>query len=759
MIKAPFPTKADIIRFIAAERDAGREVGKREIARAFTLPQGGRIWLKQLLREIEAETDRPRKGREPGSGVPSVMLIDITGRDRDGELIATPTEWAEADGPVPRITVTVPRKALPGTPIPGVGERVLAKMHARGDNAWEARALKIIARERPTVMGVFRAYPDGGGRVESVERKARSKEILIQYGDEGEAKDGDLVSVTLAKVGARGGLGVQRGRIKERLGSVKSERAVSLIAIHAHGIPQDFSAAAIAQAATVKPATAKGREDWRALPLVTIDPADAKDHDDAVHAAPDDDAGNPGGHVLTVAIADVAAYVKPGSALDREALERGNSVYFPDRVVPMLPERISNDLCSLRDHEDRPALAVRITLAADGRKLRHSFHRVLMRSVAKLAYEQAQSAIDGQPDDVTRPLIAPVLKPLWAAYGALKTAREGRQPLELDLPERKLVLDTEGRVLRVMIPGRLEAHRLIEECMILANVCAAESLERALSGLMYRVHDEPSIEKMRGLGDVLASIGQKLPKAGALQPALFNRILGTVKGTEHETFINEVVLRSQAQALYSPENLGHFGLNLRKYAHYTSPIRRYADLIVHRALITHLRLGDDGLPSDTSRKELVRIGEMISASERRAMAAERETIDRLVAYFLADQIGATFEGRIAGVTRSGLFVKLNETGADGFVPAATLGADYYAYDEATHSLTGSHSGESFRLGDTVSAKLVEVAPVAGALRFEIVSDGRKAGPLRSGPRGFMSKGRGGSPGKGRFSGARAGRRR
>jgi ribonuclease R len=756
--KTPFPTKNDIIRFIAAEREAGREAGKREIARAFTLPQGGRVWLKQLLREIEAETDVPRKGREPGSGVPSVMLIDITGRDRDGELVAAPIEWSEADGPAPRITVTVPRRALPGTPIPGVGERVLAKLHARGNNEYEARALKIIARERPSVIGVFRAYPDGGGRVESVEKKARGKELLIQRGDEGEAQDGDLVSVTLSKFSTRGGLGLQHGRIKERLGSVKSERAVSLIAIHAHGIPQEFSAAAITESESVKPATTKGREDWRTLPLLTIDPADAKDHDDAVHAAPDDDAANPGGFVLTVAIADVAAYVKPGSSLDREALERGNSVYFPDRVVPMLPERISNDLCSLRANEDRPAIAVRITLAADGRKLRQSFHRILMRSVAKLSYQQAQAAIDGQPDDTTRPLIQPVLKPLWAAYDVLKTARDARQPLELDLPERKLVLDAEGRVLRVMIPERLDAHRLIEECMILANVCAAESLERALSGLMYRVHDEPSVEKMRGLGEVLASIGQKLAKAGALQPALFNRILATVKGTEHETFINEVVLRSQAQALYSPENLGHFGLNLRKYAHYTSPIRRYADLIVHRALITHLKLGDDGLPPDTSRKELAKIGEMISASERRAMAAERETVDRLVAYFLADQIGATFNGRIAGVTRSGLFVKLADTGADGFVPAATIGADYYAYDEATHSLTGSRHGESFRLGDTITVKLVEAAPVAGALRFEIVSDGRKVKPLRTGSEGFKPEARSGAA-KAPFRGAKAGRRR
>jgi ribonuclease R len=756
--KTPFPSKHDILRFIERERAEGREVGKREIARAFTLPQGGRVWLKQLLREIEAE--RPsRREAALDDGMPSVMLLDITGRDRDGELVAVPAEWDARHGAVPSVTVTVPRRSLPGTPVPGVGERVLARLHARGENHFEARALKIIARERPALIGVFRAYPDGGGRVEAVDKKARGKELLIQRGDEGGAVDGDLVSVTLAKSSARAGLGLMRGRVKERLGSVKSERAVSLIAIHAHNIPQEFGAAALAEAEAVEPEGPKGREDWRALPLLTIDPADAKDHDDAVHAAPDEDANNPGGFVLTVAIADVAAYVRPGSALDREALERGNSVYFPDRVVPMLPERISNDLCSLRANEDRPAIAVRITLAADGRKLRHGFHRILMRSVAKLSYQQAQGAIDGQPDDVTAPLLVPMLRPLWAAYGALKRARDDRQPLELDLPERKLVLDAEGRVLRVTIPERLDAHRLIEECMILANVCAAESLERALSGLMYRVHDEPSIEKMRGLSEVLASIGQKLPKAGALQPTLFNRILGSVKGTEHETFINEVVLRSQAQALYSPENLGHFGLNLRKYAHFTSPIRRYADLIVHRALITHLKLGKDGLSPDLSRKDLVRIGEAISAAERRAMAAERETVDRLVAHFLADQIGATFEGRIAGVTRSGLFVKLNDTGADGFVPAATIGADYYAYDEASHSLTGTRHGESFRLGDVITVKLVEAAPVAGALRFEIVSQGRKVKPLRSSSEGSKPMGRSGRPGKGHFPGARAGRRR
>ena len=373
--------------------------------------------------------------------------------------------------------------------------------------------------------------------------------------------------------------------------------------------------------------------------------------------------------------------MRPGSALDREALERGNSVYFPDRVVPMLPERISNDLCSLRPAEDRPALAVRMIVGPDGRKKRHSFHRIMMRSAAKLSYQQAQAAIDGRPDGAAQPLLDPVLRPLWAAYGALKRARDAREPLFLDLPERKILLNPDGTVDRISVPERLEAHRLIEEFMIQANVAAAETLEKADSDLIYRVHDEPSLEKMRGLGEVLASIGRKLPKDGALQPALFNRILASVEGTEHQLFINEVVLRSQSQAEYAAENYGHFGLNLRRYAHFTSPIRRYADLVVHRALIRALKLGEGGLPAGTTLEELVEVAARISAAERRAMAAERETVDRLIAHHLADRIGAAFDGQISGVTRAGLFIKLNETGADGFIPASTIGADYYRFDE------------------------------------------------------------------------------
>ncbi len=512
---------------------------------------------------------------------------------------------------------------------------------------------------------------------------------------------------------------------------MKDEKAVSLIAILAHGIPHVFPPAVLAEAAAAKPAPLAGREDWRALALVTIDPADAKDHDDAVHADPDPDPANAAGHIVTVAIADVGWYVRPETALDRSAEERGNSVYFPDRVVPMLPERISNDLCSLREAEDRPALAVRMVFAADGRKLAHRFHRVMMRSAARLSYARAQAAFDGRAGDLPEG-VAAALASLWEAYLALRRGREERAPLELDLPERKVMLKPDGTIDRIVVPERLEAHRLIEEFMIQANVAAAETLEAKRSPLVYRIHDTPSLAKLEALRDFLKSIEMSLPRGGNLRPSHFNSILDRVTASEHGPLLHEVVLRTQAQAEYSPENIGHFGLNLRRYAHFTSPIRRYADLIVHRALIRALRLGDGGLP-DNAAAALPEIAARISAAERRAMAAERDTIDRLVANWLADRIGATFPGRIAGVTSAGLFVKLDETGADGFVPMRSLEHDRFIHDAARHAVIGSQTGEMHRLGDSVEVRLLEAAPLAGALRFELLSEGRVV-PPRERPR-------------------------
>ena len=706
-------------------------VGKREIAKAFGIKGSDTIGLKRVLKEIEQDgaIARGRGGFAKAGRLPSVVLADISTRDRDGELIARPAQWKSEDGEPPRILVQVPRGGRRAKgPAPGVGDRALIRVEPEpgSPGRYSGRVIKVVGKNKAEIIGVFREGRNGG-RIVPVEKRAKGREIEIPPGEEGAARDGDLVSVTIERETR---FGLPRGRVRERLGSLGSEKAVSLIALHLHNIPHVFPQALLDEADAVKAAILQRREDWRDAPFVTIDPPDAKDHDDAVMAAPDPDPKNPGGFVVTVAIADVAAYVRPGSALDREALLRGNSVYFPDRVVQMLPERISNDLCSLREGEDRPALAVRMVIGADGAKRRHTFHRVIMRSRAKLAYAQAQAAIDGRPDEATKPLLEPVLRPLYAAYEALKKARDARGPLALDLPERKVLLTPDGSVDRVIVPERLDAHRLIEEFMIQANVAAAETLEAAKSPLIYRVHDEPALEKMRALGEVLASIGIKLPKDGALRPVLFNRILTSVAETEHAVFINEVVLRSQAQAVYSSQNLGHFGLNLRRYAHFTSPIRRYADLVVHRALIAAQKLGPDGLPSDTTVGTLDQIGEQISGAERRAMAAERETIDRLIAGHLADKVGATFSGRISGVTRAGLFIKLAETGADGFVPVSTIGADYFRHDEGRHALVGERTGETYRLGDNVEVKLVEAAAVAGALRFELLSEGRSSGSKR-----------------------------
>jgi ribonuclease R len=696
-------------------------VSKREIARAFRVSADDRGQLKTMLRELQSEgaVQRGRKVLSRQGRLPAMLVADIVERGPDGAFVAAPAEGESA-----RILIRPSRVKRDRAPAPSLGARALLRVaFDETSGTYNGRVVKILDKAAGRPLGVYCALDTGGGRVHPIEKRAAGRDYFVPEGLGGGAQDGELVA--LAPMRERS-FGAPAARVLERLGPVDTERAISRIAIAAHGLPDAFSEAALAEAAAARPASMAHREDWRALPLVTIDPPDAKDHDDAVHAEALDD----GGFVLTVAIADVAYYVRAGAALDREALERGNSVYFPDRVVPMLPERISNDLCSLKANQDRPALAVSLHIGADGRKTRHSFHRIMMRSAAKLSYEQAQAAIDGRPDETTQPLLDAALRPLWAAYRAVKQERDARDPLDLDLPERKLILDAEGRLKDVRWPERLDAHRLIEEFMILANVAAAETLEAASSPLLYRAHDAPSVEKLSNLGDFLSTLGVKLAKAERLRPAHFNKVLAKVKGQAHEPLVNEVVLRAQSQAEYTNKNYGHFGLNLSRYAHFTSPIRRYADLVVHRALIGAFKLGPDGL-SEAGAASLADVAERISAAERRAMAAERETADRLIAAHLAQHIGARFHARIAGVTKVGLFVKLADTGADGFIPAGSLGADYFRYDEAARALIGTRSGETFRLGDRVEVKLLEAAPFAGALRFEMLSHGERAARSRT----------------------------
>ncbi|WP_192243673.1 ribonuclease R [Mesorhizobium silamurunense] len=726
------PSRDEILRYIAENPDRS---GKREIAKAFALRGEDRIWLKDLLRDLQDEglLTRERKRLTRAGALPHVAVLDIVGRDADGVLQANPSEYTGPGSP-PVIAIRMSRGA--SGPVPGIGDRVLAKTFPTDDPAGPAytgRVMKIFEKRSEAVLGVFRVLKDGSFRIEPVER--RQPELIVDKEFQNGAKNGDLVEVEPARASR---YGLPRAKVLAVLGSLSSEKAVSMIAIHAHDIPHVFPADVIAEADAMKPATLADREDWRDLPLVTIDPADAKDHDDAVFAMPDADEKNPGGVIATVAIADVAAYIRYGTPLDREALKRGNSVYFPDRVVPMLPERISNDLCSLREGEDRPAIAVRMTFSAEGRKLRHSFHRVMMKSAAKLAYPQAQAAIDGAPDDKTGPILDTVLKPLWDAYAVLKRGRDSRQPLELELPERKILLKPDGTVDRVVVPERLDAHKLIEEFMIQANVAAAETLEGKKEPLVYRIHDAPSLAKQESLREFLHTLGLSLARGAQMRPGQFNGILERVRGADNEALVNEVVLRSQSQAEYSPKNIGHFGLNLRRYAHFTSPIRRYADLIVHRGLIAALGLGAGGLTQQEADR-LEEVGALISATERRAMAAERDTVDRLIAAYLAERINDTFDARISGVTKAGLFVQLPQYGADGFIPVSSLGGDYYIYDETARSLFGERIGKGYQLADRVEVRLLEVAPMAGAMRFEMLSDPK---PLPGSRRSFhKAKGR------------------
>lgn len=736
------PSREQILEFVST---ATGTIGKREIARAFGIKGADRIPLKQLLKEMAdqgllAKGER-RKVHRAGE-LPPVTVIEITHRDTDGELVARPIEWT-GEGAAPGIVITPePHKGRvrerDAEPPAGIGDRVLAKLTRTTDKdefyPYEARIIRRVGKGAEQVLGLMRETSEGG-RLVPVDKRVRN-EFEIARADMGGAKDGDLV---LAETVPGRRYGLARARIRETFGRSDDPKSISLIAIHAHGIPDKFPESVLSEAEAAKHAGPGGRTDLRDIPLVTIDPEDARDHDDAVWAAPDPDPKNEGGYIAIVAIADVAAYVRPGSPMDREARKRGNSTYFPDRVVPMLPERISNDLCSLREKEERACLAVRMIFDANGNKRHHEFVRGLMRSAARLTYRQMQEAIDGAPDDKTGPILETVLRPLWDAYKTISTARDKRGPLALDLPEYKARLDERGRIAAVRIADKYESMKLIEEFMIQANVCAAETAEQKQTPVIYRVHDAPSREKLVALSDFLQTLNLSFPKGQIVKPSNFNRILAEVDGTEFDQMVSTVVLRSQAQAVYAPDNIGHFGLNLRRYAHFTSPIRRYADLVVHRALVSALRFGGDGQsPEETG--SLGEIAEHISGTERRSMLAERDSMDRFIAAFLEARIGAEFPGRISGVTRFGLFVRLDETGADGLVPISNVGTEFFHHDEAGHALIGERSGLTFRLGERVIVRLAEAVPVTGGLRFDIVEGGKEGKP--AGRHGVHRKGSG-----------------
>ncbi len=719
------PTKDQIRQWITENPGL---VAKRDIANAFGIKGDARIDLKRLLKELEAEGGlevRSRKFRAPGA-LPPVSVLLVLPPDANGDLFARPLEDDADDAP--RILI-VPQK---GDPALAVGVRVLARLAAVAgeDHGYEARLIRRIGTNPLKLLGVFRENAEGG-RIIPID-KGNDKEWRVARDHTAGARDGELVEAE--QTGPKR-LGLPQARIVARLGDPSGPRAVSLIAIHQHGIPDQFPDAVIAEADHAAPAPLARRDDLRDLPLITIDPVDARDRDDAVYAEADTDPQNPGGHIIWVAIADVAHYVRPGSALDREARKRGNSSYFPDRVVPMLPDVLSGDLCSLHENVVRACLAVRMRLDAHGTKISHRFVRGLMRSQGSLTYAQVQNAMDGSPDAATAPLLDRVIKPLYAAYTALKTDRAARQPLELDLPERKIELSDEGKVLSVAFRDRLDAHKLIEEFMVLANVAAAEELIRLKRPLLFRVHEEPSPQKLDSLREVAEASGFTLAKGQVLKTAHLNRLLAQAQGTEFDELMNVTTLRSMTQAYYNAENFGHFGLALRNYAHFTSPIRRYSDLIVHRALIAGHGWGDDGL-SAWDVENLDETAKLISDTERRSMMAERDTTDRYLAAYLADRVGAEFEGRISGVQRFGLFVKLDETGADGLVPIRSVGREFFHYDDVTQTLTGSDTGVVIGLGQRVTVRLAEAVPMTGGLMLDLLMlDGQTLPTGRTGKGG------------------------
>ena len=712
--RAGLPTRDQVMEFIAS---SDQPAGKREIAKAFGLHAQDKIALKALLKDMADEgliDVGPARAFHKMGGVPKVTVLRIV--DVDGStLIGTPERWEAEGQPAPRLRVVERGKRGALT----IGDRILARTEEAG-RGFVAHPMKKLAKASEELLGVVEAGDGGKLWLRPVDKRIR-KDTPIS--DAGNAKPGDLV---LAEpVGRPPRISA---RVTDILGDPFAPRSFSLIAIHKHGIPHVFPERAEEEAVTASalPLHEDKREDLRHLPIVAIDPADARDHDDAVWAAPDDDTSNPGGYRAIVAIADVSYYVRPGSALDKEARKRGNSVYFPDLVVPMLPHQLSSDMCSLRAEKDRAAMVCHLVVNASGNVTSWRFSRAVIRVAAVMAYEDAQAAIDGGQDNV---LLEPALKPLWECWKLLRKARDKREPLALDLPERRVVLDEHGKIVSVAVRERLDAHMLIEDYMIAANVAAAKALEAKKAPVMYRVHEPPSRDKLVALKDFLATFDMEFALGQVIKPATFNRLIDRVRELEEKPQIMEQILRSQTQAYYSPQNMGHFGLALGSYGHFTSPIRRYADLLVHRALVgaygMELPAPKGGvIPEKTALsgedfENMGRIGEMISQYERRAMEAERETIDRYVAAFLAAHVGELVEARITGVQSFGFFATVEGLGGDGLVPVSTLGDERFFYDEAARALEGVESGDRYTSGQRLSLRLVEADPINAVLRFEL----------------------------------------
>ncbi len=639
--------------------------------------------------------------RPPRHGEARVLLIEIAGVAEDGELIAHPIEW-KGEGKPP--TIYIRDRGGRSGPALGRGDRALVRMMG----SKRASLIKRIAPAPRTVIGVY----DGSHMIRSTQR-AGLADYFVSGTDAKGAEKGELV---LAEILPTRRMERPRAKILERLGSEEGTRQFSLIAIRNNDIPYMFSDEALAEAAKAGAPGLEGRVDLRDVQLVTIDGEDARDFDDAVWATSEElEDGSMGWHLI-VAIADVAWYVRPGSALDKDAVARGNSTYFPDRVVPMLPEALSNGWCSLKPHEERACLVAHIWIDGEGNMLRHRFERALMRSAARLTYNQVQQAKDKGSRE-----LANIITPLYGAFAALLAARNRRETLEIVSKERYVVLDDKGEVTKVVPRPQLDSHKLIEEFMIAANVAAAETLEKLRQPVMYRIHDAPPADKIMNFADAMEEMGLPFARGQVVRPSAFNRLIERAAKAGIAESVSDMVLRAQAQAEYSTRNIGHYGLALRHYCHFTSPIRRYADLLVHRALITGLKMGPGGLPAHAG--DLGAFGTILSAAERRSVSAEREAQDRFVASYYSRQVGELAEGRIAGEAKSGYFVRLDDTLADGFVPKRG------AFEQGRRGARGrkgkQKGQQGYEMGDRVTVRILEADGVRGSLVLEILDRQKK----------------------------------
>ncbi|MEL7197143.1 MAG: ribonuclease R [Pseudomonadota bacterium] len=748
------PTKKQVLEFIQTSEEAA---GKREIARAFGLKGQEKIALKRLLKDMAEEglIDGRKSAYHRMGGIPKVTVLRVV-EIEDGEPIAEPDNWdPEAPGKPPRLTIKE-GKGRAGRSGGGrgavalkIGDRVLSRTEERHGH-WLAIPIKKLPARTEGLLGVVEIDGANKAWLAPVDKRVRQS---ARISDLGEAEAGHLVLAERTGRSERAGV-----KVIEVIGDPLAPKSFSLIAIAKHAIPHVFPEAVNSEAQEAADLTLseEHREDLRHLPIVAIDPADARDHDDAIWATPD----GKGGFDALVAIADVSFYVRPGSSLDKEARKRGNSVYFPDRVVPMLPELLSADMCSLREHEDRAAMACHLKISATGKVTDFRFTRALVRIHHNIAYEDAQAAIDGgdAPEYLTH---------LWDAWSALAAARAKRDPLDLDLPERRVQLDDKGRIAEIAVRERLDAHRVVEDFMIAANVAAAKALEAKAAPVVYRVHETPAREKLIALRDYLGTLGKKLALGQVITPGLFNAMLADVTDEAEKPQIMEAVLRSQMQAYYGPKNAGHFGLALGSYAHFTSPIRRYADLLVHRALVEAYKLEqpapNNTMPpktglSDKDRTSLQEICDAISGTERRAMEAERDTTDRYVAAWLSDRVGEVFDTRITGVQGFGFFATIEGMGGDGLVPISTLSREYFRHDEVAQALIGEDSGTRYGVGDRLKLKLAEANALTGSLKF--VTEDAETNAIE--PRGHRSErgprgNRGGPKKQGKYKAGKRGR--